>query len=282
MSETSTSVQDLPMNGGLHSEQRVVQSIPNQFHSNVQNEVQNHLNQGDNITIQVKENSFQPFSQTNVNNMNVQNVPTQNQQQPYINQQNQYINTQNTNPSQNQQQQYVNQQNQQVNAQNTNPSQNQVQGLNDMEMNMMMQAIRKPNTTQLPSRDISMSQTQQTLDIQSHPNFVPEQMKNTPSKSVRFVEEHQEQLHNTELQHQKERNITTIFETILDQIHIPIILSILYFIFQLPFFNERLFKQMPFLFVKEHRLSLYGIIIKAVLFSCSYMGVHQILAYVSE
>lgn len=300
MTESSSQITDLPINKTFQQGQ-AVQPVSQQFQMNAQREVQSHLNQGvhhpnpnnDNITIQVHEtqNQYQQPLQQPQQYQSHQSQQSQQSQQPF-----EYKPFTNTSA------QTANMQTIQQYSQPSGQGQGQEQGqaLNTVEFQAMMNAIQTPGqqNTQLASRDVPQSNFQQSADIQSHPNYVPGQMKTDQVRQTTqsdlqqqnmasgsglaetdFIEKHNESLQRKELQETKSRKMESVFEMMMEQIHVPIILAILYFMFQLPFFNERLRSQLPFLFVRENKMSVYGIVLKAVLFALSYAGINQLLEY---
>lgn len=301
MTESSSQITDLPINKNFQQGQ-AVQPVSQQFQMNAQREVQSHLNQGvqrpnpnnDNITIQVHEtqNQYQqPHPQQHPSGFQQppqqQGPPQQSfEYKPFTNTNAQTANMQTI-------QQYS-----QPQPSGQGPGQGQGQALSTVEFQAMMNAIQTPGqqNTQLASRDVPQSNFQQSADIQSHPNYVPGQMKTDPvrqttqddlqqqnmasaSAETDFIEKHNESLQRKELQETKSRKMESVFEMMMEQIHVPVILAILYFMFQLPFFNERLRTQLPFLFVRENKMSVYGIVLKAILFALSYAGINQLLEY---
>ena len=58
----------------------------------------------------------------------------------------------------------------------------------------------------------------------------------------------------------------------IDEFRVPIVLSLLYYIFQLSFVQDLLQKFTPFLFKDDGGLTSYGAIAKSILFGASYLG----------
>lgn len=131
------------------------------------------------------------------------------------------------------------------------------------------------NMTSLPSRDIPQNQSTITNDPEVQPNHVPK-------KKGGFVEEFdvtQSKLYQEHMQQQKnEEQIDTLY----DKLQIPIMISMIFFIFQLPFFNKALFQYLPNLFLKERQLSIGGYIFKTVLFGSAYFIVQHIIQGLSN
>ena len=55
-------------------------------------------------------------------------------------------------------------------------------------------------------------------------------------------------------------------EDVYNEFQTPLLLAVLYFLFQLPFFRKILFNYMPFLFLQDGNLNINGFLFKSVLF----------------
>lgn len=154
------------------------------------------------------------------------------------------------------------------NSMNTIPSSQMHSILNTMEH------ASNTNMTRLPSRDIPMSQTPYISDIQSQPNFVPDNRKMKTDENDRFIEQEQErekeyrrrQEKLNDLQFEKNVQKASLMNKLIDKIHIPIIFGCMYFIFNSPIVNSKMYNMFPSLFLKETKLSLQGHAIKAICF----------------
>lgn len=130
------------------------------------------------------------------------------------------------------------------------------------------------SVTQLPIRDIPRSQQQIVSDIQSRPNYIPKQAQHDPkNKFIEQVHHKNDELKNLEFQ--RHVHETSLISQLLDRLYIPIVFSCIFFIFTIPSFNKKLYSFLPSLFVKETKLSIYGNILKAIVFgfislSCLY------------
>ena len=121
-------------------------------------------------------------------------------------------------------------------------------------------------TGELPSRDIPTHTERHTVDENSKTNYIPK-----PEKHVRFVEEDEEcEDYGYEQKNQK-------FESLVSRYREPLILVLLFFIFQMSIVNIKLYQFVPKLFVQEGELSGVGIIVKAGLFASAYMGIQYVI-----
>ena len=122
---------------------------------------------------------------------------------------------------------------------------------------------------ELPSRDIPTHTQPHVVDESSKTNYVPK-----PEKQVHFVEEDENE---SDLNENLERNEK--FESSIFRYKEPIILALLFFIFQMSIVNAKLYQYVPKLFVQEGELSGFGVIVKAGFFVAFYLGVQYTIKH---
>ena len=137
-----------------------------------------------------------------------------------------------------------------------------------------IQTASQQNLTTLPSRDIPMNTLNQVADNQIQPNYIPENntdyIKNEDNAQT-IYEKHLA----------KEKNKIKQDE-IYDQLQTPLMISILFLIFQLPVMNKVLFKYIPSLFLKDGTSSFNGHLFKSFLFGGIYFLVMKLINYLSD
>ena len=137
-----------------------------------------------------------------------------------------------------------------------------------------IQQAAAAGATDLPSRDIPMSQNRVHMDNQADPNFIPNQEK------IDYI-----QNHNTEEQYlaQAQRNVNKKdnLDVIYDELQVPILISLLFFLFNLPFFKKLLNENASFLFKKDGNYNLYGFLFSSVLFGIFYYTLKTVLNHFS-
>jgi hypothetical protein len=132
-----------------------------------------------------------------------------------------------------------------------------------------------PQQQRLPSRDIPMDTTQYAQDENIQANRLPK-----PPKSVRiadYVEEYSESdsLRRIE-KHEREKRERRVMENMWTDIQIPILVALLYMVFQLGALNRFLYRYTHLLgipqtcFASDGTLNMYGIILQGVLFGGVY------------
>ena len=125
----------------------------------------------------------------------------------------------------------------------------------------------------LPSRHIQHDTTQYAQDEQVQPNYIP---KEQISKD--YVREYEEFTDKNIQHHERERDRNQNIDDILTDLQVPIFVSILYFMFQLPIINAYIFKRFSFLSIynDDGNFNFYGLVFKSWIFGSIYYMVTKI------
>jgi hypothetical protein len=126
----------------------------------------------------------------------------------------------------------------------------------------------------LESRDVPQNQTHLTQDEQMQPNYVPKQQEDYITASNQSNNDII-RLHNEKKQN--EENLDILF----NNLQTPVLLAVLYFIFQLPIVKQTILRVIPSLFRKDGTPNLYGYIFHAILFASMYQIITMTLHYFS-
>jgi len=119
----------------------------------------------------------------------------------------------------------------------------------------------------LPSRDIPQRGYDAMLDVEAQPNYVP-----VPKLTRDFVRENNE-LSEKKIAHRKrKKQRAKVWRLTWDELQIPLLLFVLYFLFQLPWLQSLMYKYVTFLplFHSDGIINLYGMGFKAALFALAY------------
>ena len=170
---------------------------------------------------------------------------------------------------------------QELPVQNTNMQQQQQippqSSLSNADINKIISGIQsasQQNLTSLPSRDIPMNTINEVTDKQIQPNYVPE------NKNDYIKEEYTaEKIYEKQLEKEKAK---VKQDELYDHFQTPIMIGILFLLFQLPVFNKNLFKYMPSLFIKDGTLSFGGHLFKSVSFGVVYFLIMKGINYMSD
>lgn len=115
------------------------------------------------------------------------------------------------------------------------------------------------STTQLPSRDIPMETTNIVQDEQVKPNYIPNQ--NVPE----YIEE-KDTYDSMIEQNKKNQNVQDTTEQIYEELQFPILVAVVYFLFQLPAVQKKFVTYLPRLFERDGSMSLGGYLTKSISF----------------
>jgi len=118
-------------------------------------------------------------------------------------------------------------------------------------------ATHTTSTIGIPSNDIPKNSHVESLlqDETASPTYVPQPMYNT-SSSIPKLPSHNHSLVQQQIQKKKKRE--NFMDGLLDDIKLPILISLLYFIFQLPCTTTIIRKVAPFFYQEDMNLNVVG------------------------
>ena len=115
----------------------------------------------------------------------------------------------------------------------------------------------------LPSRDIPMDQSSYQQDEEIQPNYIPK-----PKLTGDYIKEYEMASEKKIQQHEKSKQTTEVMDAALIDFQIPFFVALLFFLFNMPFFNTLMFTYLKVLpiFHADGNLNFYGILCKSTLF----------------
>lgn len=144
------------------------------------------------------------------------------------------------------------------------------------ELNNIIAGLQKAasnGATQLPTRDRPMQTNQVMMDQSIKPNYVPEQ------QSVDYIQNYNtQQAQIQQLQQDTQRTLNISY--LIDELQIPIIVGLLFYIFQMPFTNSLFQKYFTFMFKTDGHFNQIGYISISVLFGAIYYGLTIALKHI--
>jgi len=166
-----------------------------------------------------------------------------------------------------------------------NPNQGSTQGqmgspspmnLDQTTINQIVSGLQQASVTgatQLPSRNIPQMTAPLTQDPGVQPNYIP------PPVSTRDYIHDSEYETNEEILRKYNKSVSreNTLDDVYSEIQNPLLLAVLYFLFQLPFFRKLLFKYFPGLFQKDGNFNLSGFVFSSILFGLVYYLVERAL-----
>ena len=141
------------------------------------------------------------------------------------------------------------------------PEKNQLENQNNYnEMINQLQKATLAGATGLPSRDIPINPTAVNNDNHIKPNFIPEPQNTDYITNSQTPED-------LISQNNKKQNSLDSLDAFYNEFQLPLLVSLLYFLFQLPIFRKTLKKTLPSLFGNDSNPNFYGYLFNSVLFA---------------
>ena len=137
-----------------------------------------------------------------------------------------------------------------------------------------LQQASLAGATQLPSRDISLNTDILTNDLQVQPNYIP-----APRERDYILESDEDISNNLWTRQEKMENS---LDSIYDELQGPILLAVLYFLFQLPFLKKLIFKHLTFCCHKDGNYNINGLILTCGLFGFVYYTLSKTVKHFSK
>lgn len=138
-----------------------------------------------------------------------------------------------------------------------------------------LQQATVAGATMLPSRDIPMTTDSITSDPQIHPNYLPPVREDYIANSGDSVS----QVVNDYNRDMKRANS---LDDMYNELQTPILLAVLYFLFQLPLFRRYMFNYFPVLFSKDGNLNSNGYVFNSVLFGLLFYLLNKITVHFGQ
>jgi hypothetical protein len=126
-----------------------------------------------------------------------------------------------------------------------------------------IQQARANGATQLQSRDIPINQMQ-NIDEQVQQEYIP-----SANITQDFIqeEEEEEETDNSYFNYEKAKQLLLLKH---NEVQTSLILSMVYFLLQLPFIKSLLLKYIPSLFFQDGNMNIYGNVFMSILFGIIY------------
>ena len=147
-----------------------------------------------------------------------------------------------------------------------NPKSPAPMSLDETTINQIISGLQQASAssmTQLPSRDIPKTTDTIMQDVQTQPNYIPQ------GQSLDYIKNQENSEDILSAYNKKVKKTDTFNDSLNDiynEIQTPILLAVLYFLFQLPILKKTLFTYIPSLFSKDGNYNINGFIFISILF----------------
>ena len=131
------------------------------------------------------------------------------------------------------------------------------------QLTSVLKDAQLSGATVLPSRDIPQQTIQMQQDFQTKADYIPDNKTNDYIGNILDKEQ-------ILLEQKQKHNQSDNFDYIYQTIQLPLLVGIIYFLFQLPFIRKNLLTFLPNLFNKDGVPKLSGYIFNSVMFAFFY------------
>lgn len=153
---------------------------------------------------------------------------------------------------------------QQLNSERQQQTGSQVQPIDyTSQLSSALKEAQSSGATVLPSRDIPQQTLSIQQDYQTKADFVPSSETNDYIGNILNKEK-------IILEQKQKQNQSDNLEYVYQSLQLPLLIGIMYFLFQLPFIRKNLLTFLPNLFNKDGTPKLSGYIFNSVIFASLY------------
>ena len=128
--------------------------------------------------------------------------------------------------------------------------------------------------TKLPSRDIPINTNNLSNDPQVQPNYIPE-IQNQNNDYISEYNTVPDIIQNYNNSYNKNNSLDEMY----NEIQMPLLIALMFLLFQLPFFRKFLYSYFPVLFLNDGNLNIKGFIFISVLFGIFYYFLNKIVGH---
>lgn len=125
-----------------------------------------------------------------------------------------------------------------------------------------LQQASQSGATLLPSRDIPLNTQNHSIDPYTVPNYIPPVNKSQMNYIPNNVSTN-EMINNYNLKRASQDTLDELY----NEMQLPVLLSVIYFLFQLPFMKKISYTYMPFLFSNDGNYNLSGFLFTSISFA---------------
>ena len=148
--------------------------------------------------------------------------------------------------------------------------------LSQESIHQIVQGLQQAGgSTMLQNRDIPMNNTHITQDEAIQPNYIPK------TDNTDYIENASD-MDTLIRQNKSKKTEQDRLDTLYNEVQTPLLVMILFFFFQLPYFNKFLVRQIPSLFSRDGNPTFSGYLLKTMVFGVSFYTITLITKQLSE
>ena len=138
-----------------------------------------------------------------------------------------------------------------------------------------LQQASVAGATTLPSRDIPQNTQAHTQDAYVQPNYVP------PPTNTDYINDQRDASEYIN-SYSRDEQMKNSLDIIYDELQTPLLISILYFLFQLPILKQTLFKYIPLLCHNDGNYNLNGLLFTSMSFGFLFFSLSKTMKQINS
>ena len=167
--------------------------------------------------------------------------------------------------------------------------QQQQAGMDQRTLQELVSGVQRASgagMTALPARDIPRDSLAMQHDDQVKPNYVPRHPDNVGGNSGSAGEpedyiKRYESTDDVQRNNRRTQNRADTLETLYNEFQMPILMGVLYFIFQMPALRTGIMQFLPSLFNKDGNMNLTGLVATSVGYATAYYIITKVISATS-
>ena len=158
-------------------------------------------------------------------------------------------------------------------------------GIDQRTLNELVSGVQRASgsgMTSLPSRDIPRESLAMQHDEQIKPNYIPREAGG-PHRDERddYISRY-ESSDEVRENNRRSRNKVDTLETLYSEFQMPIMMGVLYFMFQLPALRVAIMQFLPSMFNKDGNMNLHGLVGMSIAYAIAYYVLTKIITAVES
>jgi len=131
----------------------------------------------------------------------------------------------------------------------------------------------------LPSKHVQIDTQTYMQDQEVQPNYIPR-----PKLTKNYIHDYEEEYEMKKKENDSKKHRDSKVDEILTELQTPILIAILFMLFQLPIINTVVFKRFSFLSIyhEDGNFNFYGLVFKSLFFGSCYYTIQKVIDYLSD
>jgi hypothetical protein len=153
-------------------------------------------------------------------------------------------------------------------------------GIDPRTLNELVSGVQRASgagMTSLPSRDIPRDSLSMQHDDQIKPNYIPRDRGHGQGQGEDDYIARYESTDEVRENNRRSKNKSDTLETLYTEFQMPILIGVVYFMFQMPALRTAIMQFLPSMFNKDGNMNLQGLVSMSVLYAVAYYTLTKII-----